>query len=46
MKSIVKVLAGVIVIVCFAAALNGCNTIHGLGKDIEVTGEAIQDAAD
>ena len=23
-------------------ALSGCNTVHGFGKDVEATGEAIQ----
>lgn len=26
-------------------ALSGCNTMHGLGEDIERGGEAVQDAA-
>ena len=26
-------------------ALSGCNTIEGLGKDIEASGEALEDAA-
>lgn len=29
-----------------AAALSGCNTTEGAGKDIEALGESIQDAAD
>lgn len=29
-----------------AAALAGCNTMHGAGKDVEKAGEAVQDAAD
>jgi predicted small secreted protein len=29
-----------------AAALSACNTVDGAGKDIESTGEAIQDGAD
>lgn len=28
------------------AALSACNTVEGAGKDIESTGEAIQDGAD
>lgn len=29
-----------------AAALSGCNTVRGAGKDIQKAGEAIEDAAD
>ncbi|MBS3805295.1 MAG: entericidin A/B family lipoprotein [Oleiphilaceae bacterium] len=28
------------------ATLAGCNTIAGMGEDIEATGEAVEDAAD
>jgi len=28
-----------------AASMSGCNTIRGMGRDIEKGGEAIQDAA-
>ena len=27
-------------------AMAGCNTMHGLGRDVEATGRALQDAAD
>ncbi|MBX3316127.1 MAG: entericidin A/B family lipoprotein [Phycisphaeraceae bacterium] len=30
----------------FALGLTGCNTMKGVGKDMESAGEAIQDAAD
>ena len=30
----------------FVMALVGCNTVEGVGKDIEAAGEGIQDAAD
>ena len=30
----------------FLAALTGCNTVQGLGKDIEKAGEKTQEAAD
>lgn len=26
----------------FAAVMSGCNTIHGLGKDVEKVGEKVQ----
>jgi predicted small secreted protein len=31
-----------LVIIFSAAALNGCNTVRGVGKDIEKAGEVIQ----
>jgi predicted small secreted protein len=34
-----------IVLTLLAAALAGCNTMSGLGKDIESAGEAIQRGA-
>ena len=32
-------------IVMLVVSVAGCNTIHGMGKDIEKGGEAVQDAA-
>jgi entericidin B len=29
----------------FLLAITGCNTIHGMGQDMEAAGEGIQDAA-
>lgn len=31
-----------LVVAAFAVVLAGCNTVQGLGKDIEKSGEAIQ----
>lgn len=31
--------------ICFTLVLTGCNTVEGLGKDVEATGEAIEDSA-
>ena len=31
-----------ILLVAFSSALAGCNTWHGLGKDVEKVGEKIQ----
>ena len=31
-----------IMIALWVAVLSGCNTMHGLGKDIEAAGEALQ----
>jgi len=30
----------------FLVALTGCNTVEGVGEDIEAVGESIQDTAD
>jgi predicted small secreted protein len=35
-----------IFIALWMLALTGCNTVHGLGKDVEKAGEAIQRKAD
>jgi len=32
----------IVLFVLLAALLAGCNTVHGIGKDIEEGGEAIQ----
>lgn len=37
---------GVLVLSIILAALVGCNTIHGMGQDVERAGEKTQDAAD
>lgn len=34
------------ILLVFTIAFAGCNTMRGLGKDIEKGGEKIQDAAD
>ena len=34
-----------VAILAFTAALVGCNTINGVGQDMEAAGEGIQDAA-
>lgn len=36
---------GLISIALLALSVAGCNTIQGIGKDIEKGGEAVQDAA-
>ena len=40
MKTIATLLA-----VSFAALLAGCNTIHGMGQDIQTAGEKIEKAS-
>ncbi|MBF0303988.1 MAG: entericidin A/B family lipoprotein [Desulfamplus sp.] len=39
MKKIVIALVGIVFIL---VSIQGCNTVKGVGKDIEKTGEAIQ----
>jgi entericidin B len=33
------------VLIALAIAIAGCNTIHGVGKDIEKAGEAVQNTS-
>ena len=40
-KTIATILA-----IAFAAALAGCNTVHGMGQDIQKAGSAIEKSAD
>jgi predicted small secreted protein len=42
----IKRLVSALLAVVLFAALSGCHTLQGMGKDIEEGGEAIQDAAD
>ena len=48
MDKLKKVFAALIIVGSLAGILGAvaCNTIHGLGKDIEHGGEKTQDAAD
>jgi predicted small secreted protein len=41
-----KYLFALTVILSALTSLTACNTVHGAGKDIERTGDAIKDAAD
>jgi len=41
-----KKLASVLLLVSIALSLSACNTMAGIGKDVEKAGEAVQDAAD
>lgn len=40
-----KRLIGAALLASFALVLTGCNTVQGAGKDVERTGEKIQDAS-
>lgn len=39
-----KVFAIICVLFC-GLVISGCNTLHGLGKDIRITGEQLEKAA-
>jgi predicted small secreted protein len=41
-----KKLASVLLLVSIALSLSACNTMAGIGKDVEKAGEVVQDAAD
>jgi entericidin A len=40
-----KILTRVVVLLALAAALAGCNTVQGMGKDIKKAGEKIEETA-
>ena len=42
MKKVIMVLG----IVCSVFAMSGCNTVHGLGKDVSAGGHALTNSAD
>lgn len=42
----VRKLAVIIMLAACAAIVTGCNTMHGLGKDIESLGKAITHTSD
>jgi predicted small secreted protein len=44
MKTLWKTVAAALVAAGLLVGLSGCNTVHGIGKDIEQGGEAIQKA--
>ena len=46
MDKIKNLICLTIVILTIAIGVIGCNTMEGAGKDVERTGEKIQDAAD
>lgn len=45
METMKKILAGLFLLGLVSVFLAGCNTVEGMGKDIERGGEEIQDAA-
>ncbi|HWB20047.1 MAG TPA: entericidin A/B family lipoprotein [Phycisphaerales bacterium] len=46
MKRFLNACVAALLLVSWAFIVTGCNTVHGAGKDVEKTGEAIQDASD
>jgi predicted small secreted protein len=40
-----KKLVSILLLVSFALSLSACNTIEGVGKDVQKAGEAVEDAA-
>jgi predicted small secreted protein len=45
-KAFHSTLKSLLSVLLVTAALGGCATIEGVGKDVESAGEAVQDAAD
>ena len=45
-RTMMKRLATVLVLVAFALAGIGCETVKGVGRDVEKAGEALQKSAD
>jgi|FrelakmetLWP11LW_1041352.scaffolds.fasta_scaffold551436_2 entericidin A len=40
-----KKLVSILLLVSFALSLSACNTMAGVGKDVQKAGEAVEDAA-
>jgi entericidin B len=41
-----KILLMLVILAGYGGLMMGCNTVHGLGKDVERGGEKIQEAAE
>ena len=46
MKTFLRLVSGVVLIAWSMVALHGCNTVRGVGKDIEKGGEKIQEVTE
>ncbi|MFO7974456.1 MAG: entericidin A/B family lipoprotein [Candidatus Hydrogenedentota bacterium] len=46
MTAFKKVVIAVVVGVLVSMGTFGCNTVRGMGKDVQRSGEAVEDAAD
>ena len=44
-ENFMKAIASILCVVCALVALSACNTVQGLGKDIERGGQAIERVA-
>lgn len=42
----IKNLIFILLVLCFSALSTGCNTISGIGEDLQAAGEAIQNTAE
>jgi entericidin B len=45
-KNRINVIALIVFLFFSAAILSGCNTVQGVGEDVEAGGQGIQDMAD
>jgi len=45
-KKFLKICTAFFMLILIAGATVGCNTMHGVGEDMEEAGEAIEDAAE
>ena len=46
MKILIKSVTCLIFLILLGFGISACNTVHGLGEDIEQAGDTIEDAAD
>ena len=45
-RRVAKLMLSIIVLVGVVCTGRGCNTVEGVGEDVEAAGDSIQDAAD
>jgi entericidin B len=45
-KIMLRRIAALVVLAGFAAAVSGCNTVEGVGKDVKAAGGAVEKAAE
>ncbi|MFO8240274.1 MAG: entericidin A/B family lipoprotein [Dissulfuribacterales bacterium] len=41
-----RIISLLLIAILLGGSITGCNTIRGFGRDVEKTGETVQDAAD
>lgn len=44
--NVVKLIALLIMLISYTLVFTGCNTVHGLGKDIEQLGHAMKQSSE